>query len=188
MEQVDALLGVLEEETRACEALARVLGAEQAALITLRPQAILSALAERRGLERELVRLAARRRELVREAAAGSGAATAYVTALLPRLPAARRACLGAGLGALRRALLVARGLERQNARLTALGLDAVRECLRALGTRVPGVRYGADATLTPTSTRRATHARSGQQTDARRDRATREDEPAGSAARPTLR
>jgi len=70
VEQVDALLGVLEEETRACEALARVLGAEQAALITLRPQAILSALAERRGLERELVRLAARRRELVREAAA----------------------------------------------------------------------------------------------------------------------
>ena len=52
MEQVDALLGVLEEETRACEALARVLGAEQVALITLRPQAMLSALAERRGLER----------------------------------------------------------------------------------------------------------------------------------------
>ena len=124
MDQIDALLGVLEEETRACEALVRVLGAEREALITLRPAAILSSLAECQGLERELTRLAARRRELVREAAAGSGAGAPYVIAVLPRLSPERRAGLGAGLGALRRALLVARGLERQNARLAALSLD----------------------------------------------------------------
>ena len=154
MDQTDALLGVLEKETRACEALVRTLGAERAALITLRPAAIVCSLDERQGLERELTRLAARRRELVREAAAGSGAAAPSAMAVLPRLSPERRARLSAGLGALRRALLVARGLERQNARLAAASLDGVSECLRALGALVPGVRYSADAALSTRSAR----------------------------------
>ena len=46
----------------------------------------------------------------------------------------------------LRRALLEARGLERQTSLLLDASLDTVGDLLRALRAHVPGARYGADA------------------------------------------
>ena len=54
MEQVDRLCAVLTEETALCETLARVLREEQAAVVNLRADAIVSCLAERETLQQRL--------------------------------------------------------------------------------------------------------------------------------------
>jgi flagellar biosynthesis/type III secretory pathway chaperone len=146
-DRVETLCDVLDEETRLCGALAAVLNEEQRAVVALRPGAILACLEERQALHEELERLAARRRTLVHDAASEHGAdATASATSLLPLLPPDPQARLRAQLRALRRALLEARSLERQNASLAGASLEALGEMLPALRALLPGVRYGADA------------------------------------------
>jgi hypothetical protein len=148
MDQVETLCAVLGDETRVCGALSGVLRSEQQAVVGLRPEVILACLEERQALQDELGRLATRRRELVRELAAryGTPRETESASALLPLLPPAPRDRLRDGLRELRRALLEARGLERQNDRLVGAGLESVGDLLRALRALVPGARYDADA------------------------------------------
>jgi hypothetical protein len=156
MDQVESLCAVLGDETRVCGALSGVLRTEQEAVVALRPEMILTCLEERQALQDELVRLSSRRRELVQELAAHYGAAVerGSATALLPLLPPAPQDRLRAGLRTLRRALLEARGLERQNALLAGASLDSVGDLLRALRTLAPGARYDAGARVaTPAAT-----------------------------------
>jgi flagellar biosynthesis/type III secretory pathway chaperone len=144
MDGLESLCEVIGEEAHVCGVLVGVLRDEQEAIVGLRPQAILSCVEQRQVLHDALVRLAERRRALVRGAGASS------VTALLPLLAPEPRARVRARLGALRTALLEARGLERQNELLVGTGLDTVNELLGALRALVPGARYGADAQLAP--------------------------------------
>ena len=146
MDQVESLCTVFRNETRVCSAIAAILRDEQEAVIRLRPGAILACLEQRQALQDELLRLVAQRRALVRDVARERGATTESATALLPLLPPEPQARLRAEVRSLRRALLEARGLERQNAVLVEAGLDSVGDLLRALRTLVPGARYGADA------------------------------------------
>jgi flagellar biosynthesis/type III secretory pathway chaperone len=133
-----------------CGALAEVLRDEQQAVVRLQPQAILACLEQRQVLQDELVRLAGLRRALVRDVASQRGASTESATALLPLLPPDPQARLRSRVRSLRRALLEARGLERQNGRLVEASLDTVTDLLRTLAALVPGARYGADAQVAP--------------------------------------
>jgi hypothetical protein len=119
---------------------------EQQAMIALAPDRIFGALGKRRDLQDELGRLASRRRALVREVAHAQGAEASSATELLVALAPGPRAELFASLRALRRALLEARGLERQNALLARASLLHTEELLRTLRGLVPGAHYGADA------------------------------------------
>jgi flagellar biosynthesis/type III secretory pathway chaperone len=150
MTRVESLCAVIGEEVHVCVVLAAVLRDEQAAVVALRPQAILSCVEQRQVLHDALVQLAERRRTLVREEASTRGSAAVSVTGLLPLLPPDPRARVREGLAALRRALLEARSLEHQNERLVSGGLETVDELLRVLRALVPGARYGADAQLAP--------------------------------------
>ena len=156
-DRVETLCDVLGEETRLCGALVAVLSEEQRAVVALRPGAILACLEERQALHEELERLAAHRRTLVNDAASECGADAAQsATSLLPLLPPDPQARLRARLRALRRALLEARSLERQNALLAGASLEAIGEMLPALRALLPGVRYGADAQVdTPAAAER---------------------------------
>jgi transposase len=147
MEQVESLCAVLGDETRVCGALAAVLRNEQRAVVGLRPEVILACLEERQGLQDELVRLVTRRRELVRDVALAYGTGDVEsATALLPHLPAEPQSRVRTSVRALRRALLEARGLERQNEQLIGGSLESIGELLRALRALVPGARYDAGA------------------------------------------
>lgn len=152
MELVEHLCEVLDEETRVSADLARVLRAEQRAVVELRPETLLVCLEERCTLQDELVGLANRRRALVRGLARACGVAetTDSLTTILPRLPGGTRAPLRPRLSALRGALLEARGLERQTALLVGNGLETVGDVLRAIAALVPGARYDAGAQVAP--------------------------------------
>lgn len=147
---VDALCRVLDDETRTGETLRETLRLEQSAIIGLRPEEVLACVAQRRALHDDLERLAARRRALVAEALGDGGGPT--VQALLPRLPAEARARLRDAVRRLRRTLLEARSLERQNRILAGASLEVTGELLAALRSRLPGTRYGADARLATTT------------------------------------
>jgi hypothetical protein len=170
MDEIESLCRVLEEETRVCTALAGVLRAEQSAVVQLRPAAIVACLEERQSVQEALASLADRRRALVRGLAdryarpgapaqgagsgekglpapsAGSGPPSA--TSLVPLLPLERQATVRSAVRGLRRALLEARGLERQNAILVGASAEHVNELLAALRALVPGTRYDATARL----------------------------------------
>jgi len=145
-DQLETLCAVLGEEARACGALSGVLRDEQAAAIRLDPDAIVSSLSERRLLHERLVELAAARRSLVGSIARERGERAERVTELLPLLEPDPARRVRDGLRTLRRAVLEARGLGRQNALFAEASLDGVGELLRILGGLVPGARYGADA------------------------------------------
>lgn len=148
MERSERLCAVLAEETVLCDALARVLRDEQLAIVQLRPEAIVTCLAEREGLQAELVRAAAQRRALVREIAGDLSGTAASAVDLLPLLPPPSRERVCDHLRRLRRALLETRGLERETAPVVGGSLDGVNEILRALRALAPGARYGADAEI----------------------------------------
>jgi flagellar biosynthesis/type III secretory pathway chaperone len=148
MDQVETLCAVLDEEERVCAALVAVLRREQEAIVGLRSAGIIACLEERQLLQEELVGLAARRRQLIRGVAAAHGTGTASATVLLPVLPPDPREKLRAGLRRLRRALLEARGIERQNALLVSSSQETIGDVLRAVRALAPGARYGADAQL----------------------------------------
>ena len=150
MDQVESLCAVLGDEARVCGVLTAVLREEQQAVIRLRPQAILACVEQRQALHDELTRLAGLRRALVRDVATERGAPTESATALVPLLPPDPQARLRSRVRSLRRALLEARGLERQNGLLVEASLDTVSDLLRALAGLVPGARYGADARFAP--------------------------------------
>jgi flagellar biosynthesis/type III secretory pathway chaperone len=147
---VDRLCSVLDEEARVCASLVSVLREEQEAVVALRAGANYTCLEQREMLVGELESLADRRRGLVRDIARACGQPVASATGLLGVLPADPQARLRERLHTLRRQLLAARGLERQNARLVVGGSETVAELLRALGALLPGTRYGADARLAP--------------------------------------
>lgn len=151
MDEIDGLCAVMEEEARVCGDLVGVLRDEQAAMVALRPQAILACLERHRLLHDELTRLATRRRELIGDVARAQGADADSAHAILPLLPPDPRERVRASLRHLRRALLEARGAERQNRLVAGTGLDTVSEILAALRALVPGARYGADAQLAAT-------------------------------------
>jgi hypothetical protein len=175
MDQIESLCRVLEEETRVCAVLTGVLRAEQSAVVQLRPEAIVACLEERESVQDTLASLAERRRALVRDLAdrygrptrvpaqsAGSGPESApaqsagsgpegaptSATALVPLLPLERQATVRSAVKGLRRALLEARGLERQNAILVGASAAHVNELLAALRALVPGTRYDSTARL----------------------------------------
>ena len=145
-DKLEALCAVLGEEARACSALSGVLREEQAAAIGLDPDAIVASLAERRLLHGRLVELAAARRGLVCSIARERGESAERVTELLPLLAPEPARRVRDGLRTLRRGVLEARGLGRQNALLAEASLEGVGELLRILGGLLPGARYGADA------------------------------------------
>jgi len=145
-EQLEALCALLGEETRVCGVLSGVLRDEQAAAIGLDPDGIIGCLAERRLLHEQLAQLAAARGDLVSSIAREQGETAERVTELLPLLAADAGECVRDGLRTLRRALLEARGLGRQNTLFAEASLDGVGELLRALGGLMPRARYGADA------------------------------------------
>jgi flagellar biosynthesis/type III secretory pathway chaperone len=150
MEQVETLCAVLGDETGVCDALLRVLREEQQAVVQLRPDVILSCLEERLALQEQLERLTGRRRALVRALADGLGAGAARsVTALLAFLPPEPQSRVRMRLRALRRALLEARSLERQNDLLIGASAEHVGELMRTLAALVPGVRYDRGAQMT---------------------------------------
>jgi len=151
MDEIESLCRVLDEETRVCTALTGVLRAEQAAVVHLRPEAIVACLEERQSVHDTLAALAATRRALVRGLAGRyGGAAGTTATSLVPFLPLERRGRVQSAVKRLRRALLEARGLERQNALLAGAGAAHVNELLAALRALVPGMRYDAAARLAP--------------------------------------
>jgi len=153
MDQIDALCAVLGEETRVLGNLANALRDEQRALVALRPEAIFAALVERRELGDELEGLAYGRRTLVRELGADPRASRASLATVLPGLSPDARTRLEGPLRTLRRALLEARGLERQNRRLAEASLRQTDDLLQTLRSLVPGARYGADARLAASPT-----------------------------------
>src|SRR5262249_50411351 len=120
---------------------------EQQAMVALQPRRILRALGNRRAVQDGLARLASRRRDLVREVARDRGVDAASATELLVALPPVRRDELFERLRMLRRALLEARGAERQNGLLGRASLQHTEDLLRTLRGLVPGARYG-DARL----------------------------------------
>jgi len=150
MEQVESLCTVLGDETRVCDALASVLRHEQRAVVELRPEVLLSCVEERLTLQGELERLMGQRRALVGNLADELGAdrRAGSVSALLPFLPPDPRSKVRARVRALRRALLEARSLERQNELLVGASLEHVNELMRALAALVPGTRYDRGAQL----------------------------------------
>ena len=150
MDTVESLCAVVGEEARVCASLVALLRQEQEAVVALRPGSILACLEERELLHEALAAVAARRRALVQEVACVRGSEAASVSALLPLLGSEPQARLRTELRRLRRVLLEARGLERQNARLVVSGLETTNDLLRALSALVPGARYGADAKLAP--------------------------------------
>jgi hypothetical protein len=156
MDEIDGLCAVMQEEAQLCGDLVGVLREEQAAMVGLRPQAILACLERHRLLHDELSRVATRRRDLLGRVARARGADAESATALLPLLPPDPRERVRASLRDLRRALLNARTAERQNRIVAGTGLDTVREILAALHALVPGARYGADAQLAPPAGREA--------------------------------
>jgi len=146
VDQIEHLCDVLGQETRLCGDLAGVLRDEQEAVVRLRPEAILACLDRRETLQEELHRLAEARRALVSAVGAAHGRPTTSATEVLPLLPPEPQARVRGQLRELRRALLEARGLGRQNQLLIGSRLDTVGDMLRALRALVPGARYGADA------------------------------------------
>lgn len=148
MDQLESLCAVLGDEARVCDALVGVLRHEQRAVVELRPDVILSCVEERLALQEELERLTGRRRALVRDLAADLGAASGArsVTVLLPFLAPDPQAQVRTRVRALRRVLLEARSLERQNELLIGSSLDHVGELMRALAALVPGARYDRGA------------------------------------------
>lgn len=153
MDEIESLCRVLEEETRVCSVLTGVLRAEQRAVVQLRPEAIVACLEERQSVQDALAGLAATRRALVRELAGRFGdgrAASASATSLVPLLPLERQAPVRNAVKGLRRALLEARGLERQNAILVGASAEHVNDLLAALRALVPGARYDSTARLEP--------------------------------------
>ncbi|HYR96939.1 MAG TPA: flagellar export chaperone FlgN [Candidatus Binatus sp.] len=148
MDQVETLCGLLGEEAAVCGALTAALREEQRAMIALEPEGIFAALGKRRALQEELGRLASHRRTLVRDVARARGADASSATELLVALPPEPRAELLGRLRTLRRSLLEARGLERQNTLLARASLQQTDELLRTLRGLVPGAHYGADAQI----------------------------------------
>ena len=148
MDQVETLCGLLGDEAAVCGSLATALREEQAAMIALHPEAIFSALGKRRALQEELARFADRRRAVVRDVGRLHGADVTSATELLVVLPPEPRTELLGRLRGLRRALLEARGLERQNALLARASLRHTEDMLRTLRGLVPGAHYGADAQI----------------------------------------
>src|SRR5262249_9538068 len=143
---VEGLCAVLDEEARAGEALCEILRQEQRAVVGLEADIVLGCVAERRTLHHELEQLTARRRTLLLETL--GDAARPTVAALLPRLPSPERIRRQPAVRRLRKALLQARSLERQNRILAGASLEVTGDLLQALRSRMPGTRYGADARL----------------------------------------
>jgi flagellar biosynthesis/type III secretory pathway chaperone len=148
MDHVDRLCDVLKEEARLCGILTGVLRDEQQAVVELKPEAILACLEQRTLLAERLANLATTRRDLVRAVGEERGAAPERAIEVLPLLPPEPQNRLRGELRELRRVLLEARGLERQNAILAGAGLDNVNDILRALRALIPGTRYCADARI----------------------------------------
>ena len=145
-EKLEALCAVLGDEARACGALSGILREEQAAAIHLDPDAIVASLAGRRLLHERLVELAVARRGLVCSIAREQGENAERVTELLPLLAPEPARRVRDGLRGLRRAVLEARGLGRQNALFAEASLAGIGQLLHILGGLLPGARYGADA------------------------------------------
>jgi flagellar biosynthesis/type III secretory pathway chaperone len=150
MDEIESLCRVLDEEARVCAVLTSVLRAEQTAVVQLRPEAIVACLEERQSAQDTLASLAQQRRALVRGLADRYGAADAgtSATSLVPLLPIEQQAPVRRAVKGLRRALLEARGLERQNAILVGASAEHVNDLLAALRALVPGTRYDAAARL----------------------------------------
>lgn len=148
MDHVERLCEVLSEEARLCGILTGVLRDEQQAVVELRPEAILACLEQRSLLAEQLAELATARRDLVRAVGEARGATPQLAIEVLPLLPPEPQTRLRGQLRELRRVLLEARGLERQNAILAGAGLENVNDILRALRALIPGARYGADARM----------------------------------------
>ena len=147
-DKVEALCGLLGEETRVCATLSDLLRAEQAATVGLDPEGILTCLERREVVQEELVRLAAERRTVVRALADERGGRAERVLELLPLLPPASQHRVRGDVRRLRQALLEARGLGRQQSIVAEASLDSVGDLLRALRALVPGARYGRDAQI----------------------------------------
>jgi len=118
MEEVEQLCSLLRDEARLLGEVAGLLCEERNAVGRFRTSAILACLEERQVLHDALAQVADRRRELVRGLMRARGAESERTNALLPLLPPVPQARLKTGLQTLRRALLRARGLERQTAHL----------------------------------------------------------------------
>jgi hypothetical protein len=116
MEEVERLCTLLGDEARLWGDVAGLLCEERDAVSRLRTSAILACLEEHQVLQDELSRVADRRWELVRGITRACGTESERANELLPLLPPAPQARVKAGLQVLRRALLRARGLERQSA------------------------------------------------------------------------
>ena len=148
MDQIESLCRVLEEETRVCGVLTRVLRAEQDAVVQLRPEAIVACLEERQAVQDTLAGLAEARRAIVSDLARRFGGAASSATSLVPHLPLEQQDVVRSAVKDLRRALLAARSLERQNAILVGSSADHVNDLLAALRALVPGTRYDATARI----------------------------------------
>jgi len=151
MEQVTVFCEVLGEEARVCALLVEVLRREQRAVVELRPEGVFACLAERQELGSALAGVATRRRAAaaaLADALDAGGVPPNALLPLLPLLPLEPRAQVRDRLRTVRRVLLEARGLERQNRLLAKASLGTVNDLLAALRAAVPGARYGADARL----------------------------------------
>ena len=146
---VEALCALLDEETRASDALGAVLGEERQAMVRLEADALLESLARRQARQDELEALARRRREFVAEAC-GPGRVPPRVGVLVATLSGPARQRVRECVRRLRRSLLAARSGERQTQALARASLDTNAELLHALQALLPGTRYGADARLAP--------------------------------------
>lgn len=118
MEEVEQLCSLLSDEARLLSEVVGLLCEERDAVGRFRTSAILACLEERQVLQEALAQVADRRRELVRGIARARGAESERTNELLPLLPPVPQARLKTGLQTLRQALLRARGLERETARL----------------------------------------------------------------------
>lgn len=148
MEEVEVLGKLLAEEARVAAELAEALVAEQRATIELDAAALLAAAARKAALQEELARRAAARQAAARRLAVVVGARRERVTDLLPRLPQGSREPLRRRSRELKRALLEARTLQRQNAALLAGSLEFVGSLLEEFGTARRLGRYDARATV----------------------------------------
>jgi hypothetical protein len=146
---VDRLCALLDEETRAAEALAAVLREERDAMVRLEADALLECLARRQARQDELGAVARRRQVFVAEAC-GADVVPPRVGVLVATLSAPARQRVRECVRRLRRSLLAARGGERQTQALARASLDTNAELLHALQALLPGTRYGADARLAP--------------------------------------
>ena len=131
-----------------CALLVEVLRREQRAVVDLRPEAVFACVGERQELGTALAGVATRRRAAAAALADALDAGGVPPNALLPLLPPEPRAHVRDRLRTVRRMLLEARGLERQNGLLARASLGTVNDLLAALRAAVPGARYGADARL----------------------------------------